>query len=239
MRILLVEDDPVLRIGLCDNLEAEGYEVQTCQDGARAARFLAESSFDLVVLDLMLPKKSGLDVLRELRARDTMTPVLLLTAKADEADKVLGLELGADDYVTKPFGLRELLARVRACLRRGSRAERAEVAEHKARFCIGATLVDLEAYEFVRDGERTSLSPKEAGILELLWQSKERVVPRQRFLEELWGHRFVGNRSIDTHVLNLRKKLEADPANPEHLLTAHGVGYRLVGARDVGAERES
>ncbi|HMQ21764.1 MAG TPA: response regulator transcription factor [Planctomycetota bacterium] len=234
LHVLVVEDDPVLRTGLCDNLESEGYEVQACADGARAARLLAQDHFDLVILDLMLPSKSGLDVLRELRASDTSTPVLLLTAKADETDKVLGLELGADDYVTKPFGLRELMARVRACLRRVARQPGEAHFEH--RFCVGGFTVDLEAFEIVGSGGREALSPKEAAILRLLWQSRDRVVPRRRFFDELWGHRFVGNRSIDTHVVNLRKKLEADPAKPQHILTAHGVGYRLVGATAVASD---
>lgn len=227
--ILLVEDDPVLRTGLTDNLEAEGYRVAACGDGERASRLLLESSYALVVLDLMLPGKNGLEILRELRARDTATPVLLLTAKADEADKVVGLELGADDYVTKPFGLLELMARIRACLRRGARSfAAAEEDTEDLRFCVGDADVDLEAFELRREGERHALSKKEAAILELLWRERGKVVPRARFLSELWGSRFVGNRSIDTHVLNLRKKLERDPKAPAHLLTAHGVGYRLV-----------
>lgn len=227
-RILLVEDDPVLRTGLTDNLEAEGFEVKACADGIRASRLLEDEDWSLVVLDWMLPGKSGIDVLRELRIRDSAVPVLLLTAKADEADKVIGLELGADDYVTKPFGLRELMARIRACLRRGSRDIEASREEAPHRFTIGSVDVDLDAFELHRDEERVPLSRKEAGILALLIQDCGKVVPRRRFLDELWGRRFVGNRSIDTHILNLRKKIEQDPRDPQHLLTAHGVGYRLV-----------
>ena len=189
---------------------------------SRCAR-LSRKRFDLVVLDIMLPGPSGLELLRELRQRDGDTPVLLLTARGEEGDKVLGLELGADDYVTKPFSLRELLARVKAMLRRRDRTESAMVEQ----FVWGPAQIDLAAFTLHRDGQTHSLSPKEAGMLRLLRQRAGRAVSRSDFLAEIWGgDEFVGDRTIDTHMLNLRQKLEADHKQPQHLLTVHGVGYR-------------
>jgi len=177
------------------------------------------------VLDVMLPGPSGLELLRELRRRDTETPVLLLTARGEEGDKVLGLELGADDYVTKPFSLRELLARVRAMLRRRERSQAAGVQQ----FRLGSAEIDLAAFTVVRGGVVHTLSPKEAGMLGLLRQHAGRAVARATFLTEVWGgDQFVGDRTIDTHMLNLRQKVEADSKQPRFLLTVHGVGYRLV-----------
>jgi DNA-binding response OmpR family regulator len=173
----------------------------------------------------MLPGPSGLELLRELRSVGARTPVLLLTARGEEGDKVLGFELGADDYVQKPFSLRELLARTKALLRRNDRGHAAGV----RRFALGAVTVDLDAFELVRDGAVHALSPKEAAMLALLRGELGKAVSRARFLAEVWGgDQFVGDRTIDTHVLNLRQKLEQDPKRPRHLLTVHGIGYRLV-----------
>jgi DNA-binding response OmpR family regulator len=217
-RVLLAEDDKTLRTALSDALANQGYEVTAAADGQKAHDALLAGHFDCVVLDLMLPKRSGLEVLRDLRSREERVPVLILTAKGDESDKVLGLELGADDYVTKPFGLRELLARVKALLRRGE--PRAASA-----FTVGASRVDLEAFTIERGGEAVPISRKEAAMLELLWEERGKAVSRERFLREVWGGALsVGDRAIDTHVLNLRKKL-----GPEHLQSVHGVGYKLVG----------
>jgi two-component system, OmpR family, response regulator RegX3 len=224
-RILLVEDDRTLRIGLHDALTGEGHTVVPAADGHEARAVLRAQRFDLVVLDVMLPGPSGLELLRELRARDGDTPVLLLTARGEEGDKVLGLELGADDYVTKPFSLRELLARVKAMLRRRERPDAALVEQ----FALGASRVDLAAFTVVCGGVTHTLSPKEAAMLRLLRQRAGRAVPRAEFLREVWGGSpFVGDRTIDTHMLNLRQKVEADCRRPRFLLTVHGVGYRLV-----------
>jgi DNA-binding response OmpR family regulator len=224
-RILLVEDDRTLRIGLTDALTGEGHHVVAAADGHDARAVLREQRFDLIVLDVMLPGPSGLELLRELRARDGDTPVLLLTARGDEGDKVLGLELGADDYVTKPFSLRELLARVKAMLRRRERSEAALVEQ----FVLGDARIDLAAFTVVRSGATHTLSPKEAGMLRLLRQRAGRAVARADFLREVWGGApFVGDRTIDTHMLNLRQKVEVDHKAPRFLLTVHGVGYRLV-----------
>ncbi|MCR9244257.1 MAG: response regulator transcription factor [bacterium] len=224
-RLLLVEDDGTLRIALTDAFEGEGYDVTAAADGHEGRAALREQRFDLVILDVMLPGPSGLELLRELRERDPDTPALLLTARGEEGDKVLGLELGADDYVSKPFSLRELIARVKAMLRRHERNEVVTAQQ----FTIGEVEIDLAAFTLVRGGQSHALSPKEAGMLGLLWREQGRAVSRARFLREVWGDdQFVGDRTIDTHMLNLRQKLERDSKRPRHLLTVHGIGYRLV-----------
>ena len=238
--LLLVEDDRTLRRALGDAFAGEGLQVTRAADGDEALALLAERTFDLLVLDVMLPGPSGLEVLRRLRMRDRRTPVLLLTARGSEGDKVLGLELGADDYVTKPFSVRELLARVRALLRRverpaagvaGGGGGGAPPRPPAGRFRLGDAEVDLDAYEVRRDGSVHRLSPKEAAMLALLWRERGRVVSRARFLDEVWnGGGAVGDRTVDTHLLHLRQKIEADWKEPRVLLTVHGVGYRLAPA---------
>ena len=224
-RLLLVEDDRTMRTVLGDAFVGEGHEVVAAVDGHEARATLRSQRFDLVVLDVMLPGPSGLELLRELRQRDTDTPVLLLTARGDESDKVLGLELGADDYVSKPFSLRELLARVKAMLRRRERPQAAGVQQ----FALGNARIDLAAFTVDRDGVVHTLSPKEAAMLQLLRENAGRAVSRATFLAKVWGgDQFVGDRTIDTHMLNLRQKVEADSKQPRFLLTVHGVGYRLA-----------
>ena len=225
-RILLVEDDLALRTGLTDALAEAGYAVRAEALGTDGQAALDSDTFDLVVLDLMLPLKGGLEILRDLRARGDDTLVLILTARGDENDRVLGLELGADDYVTKPFSLRELLARVAVLLRRRRTAGDAGAGDRVIR--IGPLEVDLAAFE-VRDGATSiPLSPKEVAMLQLLHQEAGRVVSRHRFMSEVWeGSEMVGPRTVDTHVLNLRQKIEADPKAPRYLVTVHGAGYRL------------
>jgi two-component system alkaline phosphatase synthesis response regulator PhoP len=222
-RLLVVEDDVSLRRGLVETFTQEGYEVVAVGSGDEARHELRRGRFALVVLDVMLPGRSGFELVKELRERDAETKVLLLTALGTESDKVLGLELGADDYMTKPFGLRELVARVRAQLRRADPARR-----RVEQFAVGDAKVDLAAFRVVRDGKELPLSPTEAAMLSLLVAEAGKAVARERFLAEVWhGGLHVGNRTIDTHVLNLRQKLERDPRHPRHLLTVHGVGYRL------------
>jgi len=222
--LLLVEDDHAIRTVLHDALVHDGHQVTTAQDGDEALALLRAHAFDLLLLDVMLPGPSGLEILRTLRQRDQRTPVLLLTAKGGESDKVLGLELGADDYVTKPFSLRELRTRVRVLLRRAERRDERPA----GRFTIGDAEIDLDGYELRRGRKTVRLSPTEAAMLQLLWRERGRVVDRQRFLQEVWGGTPIGDRTIDTHLLHLRQKLERDPKTPRHLLTVHGVGYRLV-----------
>ena len=228
-RLLLVEDDRVLRTTLADALESEGYEVIVAEDGVVASDTVFSRHFDLVLLDLMLPKRGGLEVLREMREKGLATPVVILTVRGDENDKVLGLELGADDYVTKPFSLRELLARVRAHLRRNDGVMTSSgpaAARGPRRLDVGDVSIDLARHEVVRDGTTQQLSLKEAKILALLASEEGRIVTRERFLREIWGDDAVSERTIDTHVLNLRHKIESDPKQPRHILTVHGVGYR-------------
>jgi DNA-binding response OmpR family regulator len=213
-RILLVEDDPAMAKGLSHNLAREGYDVVVASDGEEGLRAARAGGFDLVLLDLMLPKRSGFDVLKKLRADGNGTPVVVLTARGAEEDKVRGLKLGADDYVTKPFGLRELLARVEARLR-GVRAE---------------VSVDLKALTVERGTRRARLTPTEADILRFLLARPDVAVPREEMLKALWG---VANaaetRTLDNHIARLRKKIEEDGGNPTVLLTVPAIGYRLVG----------
>ena len=229
-RLLLVEDDRALSTGLSGAFRLEGFDVTLARDGVKARALAFEREFDVAILDLMLPGKSGLDVLRELRAKGRALPILILTARGGESDKVIGLELGADDYVTKPFSLRELVARVRALVRRaGAKGEAAAPAAAATRFALGDAEVDLEAFTLKRAGTTHALSRREAALLALLWERRGRAVSRDQILRHAWsdGGDHVGARTIDTHVLNLRQKLEADPAQPKLLLTVHGVGYRL------------
>jgi DNA-binding response OmpR family regulator len=223
-QLLLVEDDRTIRTVLGDALRTDGHELTVAQDGDEAMALLRERRFDLLILDVLLPGPSGLEILQALRRRDQRTPVLLLTARSSEGDKIVGLELGADDYVTKPFSLRELRTRVRVLLRRIERSP----AGPAGRFCLGELEVDLDAYEVRRGQDVQRLSPTEAAMLTILWREKGRVVDRALFLREIWdGAGSVSNRTIDTHLLHLRQKLERDPKTPRLLVTVHGVGYRL------------
>jgi len=230
-RLLIVEDDASLSLGLADAFGLDGMEVAVAREARRAEELLFSRHFDLVILDLMLPDKSGLELLQEMRRQGLETPVLVLTAKVEEDDRVLGLELGADDYVTKPFSLRELGARVRALLRRtGGKARRQ--GPPMVPFLLGKTLVDPGAYEIRRKGKKIPLSNTESRMLALLFSERDRVVTRNRFLLEIWGEDPpVGDRTVDTHVLNLRKKIEPRPGRPRYLLTVRGAGYKLTGAR--------
>ena len=222
--LLLVEDDHAIRTVLHDALQRDGHQVTSAQDGDEAQALLRQRAFDLLLLDVMLPGPSGLDLLRRFRQRDRDTPVLLLTAKGSEDDKVLGLELGADDYVTKPFSLRELRTRVQVLLRRRQRRSERPAGVLQ----IGANTIDLDGYQLRRGRTEHRLSPTEVAMLQLLWRERGRVVDRAMFLQEVWDGAVIGDRTIDTHLLHLRQKLERDPKSPRHLLTVHGVGYRLV-----------
>jgi DNA-binding response OmpR family regulator len=223
-RILVVEDEPAMQTGLRDNLEIEGYEVTVVGDGKQGLHDLLGQTWDLVILDVMLPKMSGYDVLRESRSKGVRTPVIMLTAKSEEVDKVLGLELGADDYITKPFSLRELLARVKAVLRRSEGG-----GSFQTKVTIGQTEVDFQGYTASRDGSAVAMTPKEIEILRFLYEHRNQTVSRDQLLTEVWGYdESVSSRTVDNFVLRLRQKVEADPAHPRIILTIHGAGYKLV-----------
>lgn len=223
-RILVVEDDAAILRGLTDNLVAESYQVVTASDGAEGYRLSKEKNPDLIVLDLMLPKMSGYEICRKIRAEGRRVPILMLTARGDEADRVLGLDLGADDYVSKPFSVRELLARVRAILRRAD--------SHDAsldQLAFGDVVVDFPQFEARKNGQLVEMTPKEFGVLRYLAARAGKVVGRQELLEEVWGCRsYPTTRTVDNHIASLRAKFEEQPAEPRHLLTVHAVGYKFV-----------
>ncbi|MCX6615220.1 MAG: response regulator transcription factor [Acidobacteria bacterium] len=224
-RILVVEDDPAILRGLADNLKFESYEVLTAGDGEAAYRLLRETKPDLLILDLMLPRMSGYELCRKARSEGITTPILMLTARGEEADRVLGLDLGADDYVTKPFSVRELLARVRAILRRG--AGPSKTAPDDLRF--DDVVVDFRRYEARKGETALEMTRKEFGVLRLLAARAGEVVSREELLNEVWGYEnYPSTRTVDNHIAALRSKIEEDPAQPRRLLTVHGVGYKLV-----------
>jgi DNA-binding response OmpR family regulator len=225
-RILVVEDNHDLAYGLRNNLEIEGYEVEVAGDGPGGLAAVERGRVDLVILDLMLPGLDGFRVLRHLRAENPALPVLVLTARGEEADKVRGLKLGADDYVTKPFGLLELLARVEALLRRSRAAAPAPAADPRYRFAD--VEVEPATREVRRAGSPVELAPKEYELLLALLRAGGSVVTRLELMERVWGYSAaVVTRTVDTHIAELRRKLEADPARPRHLLTVRKIGYRL------------
>ncbi len=228
-RILVIEDDAAILEGLVDTLEAEGYRADAARDGIDGCRRFFEHPPDLLILDLMLPGMSGYEICKKIREADHDTPVLMLTARSDEADRVLGLDLGADDYVTKPFSVRELLARVRARLRRrGTSQTRVPVVEEVR---IGDVVVNFLSYEARKGDERLSLTPKEFGLLRALVSRVGTVVTRDELLDEVWGCDATPiTRTVDNHVASLRTAIEPDPSRPCYLLTVHGVGYKWVGS---------
>jgi DNA-binding response OmpR family regulator len=223
-QILIVEDDRAIAQGLRDNLEFEGHQVHVATDGESALRAARDPRPDLIVLDIRLPGMSGYEVCRKLRAGGCMTPILMLTARGEEEDRVLGLDLGADDYVTKPFSVRELLARVRALLRRANPPH-----DLPQELRIGDITADFRSYEAHRGDRRIDLTRKEFGLLQMLASREGRVVTRDELLETVWGYDAPqSTRTVDNHVATLRAKLEADPSTPRYLHTVHGVGYKLV-----------
>jgi DNA-binding response OmpR family regulator len=225
--VLAIEDDPAILRGLSDNLRFEGYEVITATDGESGYRMQQECKPDLILLDLMLPRMSGLEFCRKLRGEGIQTPVLMLTARSEEADRVLGLDLGADDYVAKPFSVRELMARVRALLRRSQPRADGKTLPDELRF--DAAEIDFRSYEARRDGAPVDMTRKEFAILRFLAPRAGEVVTRDDLLNEVWGYdSYPSSRTVDNHVAGLRSKLERDASQPEHIRTVHGVGYKFV-----------
>jgi two-component system alkaline phosphatase synthesis response regulator PhoP len=224
-RILIVEDNPDLAFGLRNNLEIEGYAIAVAEDGLAGLREARETSPDLIILDLMMPGLDGYRVLRTLRDEGNSTPVLILSAKGEEADKVRGFRMGADDFVTKPFGLLELLARVEALLRRATSEERPPAGEV---YQFGDLRIDAAARRVTRRGQTADLTDREFSLLMALARRQGAVASRQELLLEVWGHRgTVMSRTVDTHVAELRRKLEEDPAAPRYIVTVRKRGYRL------------
>jgi len=222
-RILVVEDEASIALALEDDLKKEGYDVEVARDGDTASRRAQEQPWDLILLDVMLPGKDGFEICRDLRRARVRTPILMLTAKTQEAEKILGLELGADDYVTKPYSPRELRARVKALLRRAT-----EDVPDVYRF--GQIEVDFSRYEVRRGGQPIELTPTEFKLLAALVRSRGRVLTRGQLLDQVWGHGvFVTDRVVDTQVTNLRKKIEPEPSQPRYLANVRGVGYRFDG----------
>jgi DNA-binding response OmpR family regulator len=222
-RILIVEDEPDVALGLEMDLREEGYEVEVIRDGEEAGRVGRQPGWDLILLDVMLPRRDGFDVCRDLRRAKVRTPILMLTAKAHEAEKIMGLDLGADDYVTNPFRPRELRARIRALLRRAAPDE-----PGVERF--GDCEVDFERAELRRGGQTTELTAIELHMLRLFLRNRGRVLSRGRVIDDVWGTGvIVTDRVVDNHVKNLRRKIEPDPALPRHIVSVRGLGYRFDG----------
>jgi len=221
--ILIVEDDPAMSVALRDGFEFEKYNVEMAADGEDGLRLANRGDHDLIVLDVMLPKKSGLDVCKELRQNGSRTPVIMLTARGQEIDKIVGLKLGADDYVTKPFSFMELLARVEAVLRRVQRTTAGD------EFEFGDIRLDFRTYQASKSGDQIELTPREFRILRYFIDHAEQVVSREALLNHVWGYDSSAfTRTVDTHMARLRQKVEATPSEPRHLLTVHRVGYKFV-----------
>jgi len=224
IKVLVVEDDPAILRGLTDNLRFEGYDVITAADGLTAYQLQRSQKPGLIVLDLMLPRMSGLELCRKLRAEGVQTPILMVTARSEESDRVIGLDLGADDYVTKPFSVRELMARVRALLRRTQ-----SQSSLPDELSFADVEVDFLRYEVRRKGKSVEMTRKEFAVLRLLAGRTGQVVSRDELLNEVWGYEsYPLSRTVDNHVASLRAKLETDPARPEYIRTVYGVGYKFT-----------
>ena len=229
-KILVVEDDPHILLGLQEVLKSDGFDVAVCNRGDQAQEALAQHQPALIVLDVMLPGLSGYDVCKQVRAKKVATPILMLTAKGQELDKVVGLDLGADDYVTKPFGVRELLARIHALLRRaGDAVSTSPAAEDQTPFQIGSVTIEPKTFQLKRGKIVEELTAKELKLLQMFYSHPREVLSRDRLLNEVWGYNYYGTtRTLDQVIVQLRKKLGDNGDEPRHLLTVHGVGYKLA-----------
>jgi DNA-binding response OmpR family regulator len=223
-RILIVEDDPAILKGLATTLKGEHFEVLTATDGEEGYQMAQRENIDLIILDVMLPRKNGQDICRDLRKEGNQTPILMLTSKKKETDEVLGLELGADDYVTKPFSIHKLLARINALLRR-----KGVIAKDIEAYSFGNVQVDFKKMEASKNGKPLKLTAREFKVLKFLIQHEREAVTRDMLLDEVWGYEsYPDTRTVDNFILSLRKKIEDDPSNPTHLLTIPTVGYKFV-----------
>jgi len=224
-KILIVEDEPNMVAGLRDNFEFEGYQVISAPDGVAGLERALSEAPDLVILDVMMPRMSGLDVCKQLKTKKPAIPIIMLTARGQEVDKVVGLELGADDYITKPFSIRELLARVKAVLRRAGIAPRAA-----EKYSFGDVEVNLRSCRVSRRGKEMDFSSKEFELLKFFLHHPGETLSRDRLLEEVWGYaHFPTTRTVDAHIVRLRQKVEPKPDEPRFILTVHGTGYKFVG----------
>lgn len=225
-KILIIEDEEDLVKGLKLNLEGEGYSVVWAYDGLEGIRKAKVESPDLIILDIMLPKKDGLDVCKEIRQNKIDIPIIMLTAKSGEMDKVVGLEIGADDYLTKPFSIRELLARIKAHLRR----EKNETKKNCDSYSFGNVEIDFVQFKIIRGGKKFDLTSLEMEILKYFVEHRGEVVTREQLLDKVWGYeKFPTTRTIDNHIMKLRKKIEEDPSHPKFFFSAYGAGYRFMG----------
>lgn len=223
-KILIIEDDPAISMGLQDSLIEEHYEVMSEDDGERGFNKAMKENFDLILLDIMLPTKNGIDICRDLRNNGVNSAIIMLTSKKEEMDKVLGLEIGADDYVTKPFSIRELLARIKALLRRNL-----EVIKEVEEYSFGNIFIDFKKLEANKNNDLIQLSSTEYKILKYLIQHEGEVITRDNFLDDVWGYdSFPTTRTVDNYILSLRKQIEDDPSNPKHIITIHKAGYKFV-----------
>lgn len=225
-KILIIEDEKPIRMALEDDFQTEGYEVDSAGSGTTGLQKGSESKYDVILLDIMLPELDGFEVLKELRKRNIRTPVIMLTAKSQEIDKILGLEFGADDYVTKPFSPRELQARVKAVLRRMNEKT---AALEETQYSFGNVTIDFQKYECFMNNEKIQLTTLEFDLLKFLIQQKGKVVDRDEIMDKVWGAEvYVSPRTVDTHVLNLRKKIEENPAQPKWIIGIRGRGYKFL-----------
>jgi len=223
-KVLIVEDDQAMAVALRDGFEYEGYAVQVARDGSSGLRLATERDIDLIILDVMLPKMSGFDVCKQLRSSGNATPIIMLTARGQEIDKVVGLKIGADDYVTKPFSFMELMARVEALLRRTSRQ-----AEQLDSFQFGEIIINFKRFEVSRRGMSVELSPREFKILKYFIEHRGEVISRDQLLDAVWGYgSFPLTRTVDMHIAKLRHKIEEIPSDPHYIITVHRIGYKFM-----------
>ncbi|WPP50808.1 response regulator transcription factor [Catalinimonas niigatensis] len=224
-RILIIEDEPSMRLGLEDNLVFEGYQVESSSNGSEGLEKILHHKYDLILLDIMLPGISGFDICKEVRKKGNNTPIILLTAKGEEIDKVLGLELGADDYITKPFSVRELMARIKAALRRGY----SSTANDERKIHIGRLAVAFNSYVAEENGQNIKMSYREFEVLKYLWEHKNQAVSRFDLLDNIWGYEEEQptTRTIDNFIVKLRHKIENNHNDPRIILTVHGIGYKM------------
>lgn len=228
--ILIAEDEPAMSRGLKDNLELEGYTVSIAENGQQAINLIMANDFDLLILDIMMPLVSGLDVCRHVRKNGISVPIILLTAKGEEIDKVLGLELGADDYITKPFSLRELLARIKAILRRSSNEQTGTQTTNPNEIRVGNLLLNLNSYTAMdENGQEVKLSHKEFELVRYFEKNKGKVISRDELIKNVWNYSSeLTTRTIDNFIVKIRQKIENDPNDPKVIITVHGVGYKMV-----------